>query len=425
MNRSDLAVAPVAAGPLAGLEHARRLLAEVRTVDELKHIGDAAEAIRLYVRKAQLGLELQNDATAIMLQARRRAGELLASMQKHAGGRPATVPENRCPNVSSFSTAASPPPRLAELRISDRQSSQWQQLAAIPAPIFERHLATAKAHGQVLNMAGALQLARQYRPPYQPPPAPMPEIAQLEARDRFDVADAAALPWPDGAVDLIVTSPPYATGMPYRGGGDLPDYQTWLQALGRWLAELYRVARPDGGRLCLNVPLDRALGGWQPVSADAIQQARQAGWQFRSWLLWDKGQAGAGTDRGSLDSASAPNVVAPVESVLVCYRGDWHRRGPAAVPHQLWLDHCGPRGLWHFPGVTDLDHVAPFPQQLPERCISLFSFPDDTVGDPFVGRGTTAVVAARLGRVAWAADRDPDCVARARAWVARERARAS
>jgi site-specific DNA-methyltransferase (adenine-specific) len=195
-------------------------------------------------------------------------------------------------------------------------------------------------------------------------------------------------------------------------GGDVPDYATWLSQLEAWLAELYRVAHHAWGRLCLNVPLDRDRGGWEPVSADAIDMARRVGWEFRTWLLWDKLQAGAGTDRGSLDSAAAPNLTAPVELVLVFYRGTWYRSGPAAIPHQVWLELCGPRGLWRFPGTTDL----------PERCITLFSFPGDVVADPFVGRGTTAAVAARLGRVAWAGDRDPSCVAAAREWVGREQA---
>jgi len=77
--------------------------------------------------------------------------------------------------------------------------------------------------------------------------------------------------------------------------------------------------------------------------------------------------------------------------------------------------------LWRFPGITDPASPAPFPEELPERCITVFSFPEDVVADPFVGRGTTAAVAARLGRVAWASDRDHRCVAAARAWVARQR----
>jgi site-specific DNA-methyltransferase (adenine-specific) len=133
--------------------------------------------------------------------------------------------------------------------------------------------------------------------------------------------------------------------VPYASG-DVASFAAWLKLMDDWLAELVRVARPAWGRLCLNVPLDRDLGGWAPVSADALHSARRVGWHFRTWIIWDKLQAGAGTDRGSIDSAAAPNVTAPVESVLVLYRGSWRRSGPAVVPHQDWLDLCGPSGCW-------------------------------------------------------------------------------
>jgi site-specific DNA-methyltransferase (adenine-specific) len=332
-------------------------------------------------------------------------------MERAGRGRPEKMSSAR-----TFSAAT-----LPELGITRNQASQWQQIAAIPDPVFEEHIASTRTHRQELTTAGALKLARPYRAPYVPPPVPVPAHDQLDARDRFDVANAARLPWPDGSVDLIATSPPYGLEQAYGTGDDAADYQAWLAALKTWLGELWRVAQPGWGRLCLNVPLDRDLGGWEPVSADVVQCARLVGWQFRTWIIWDKGQAGAGTDRGSIDSASAPNVTAPAESVLVFYRGSWRRDGPAAMPHDRWQEWCGPRGLWRFPGVDDPVHPTPFPEELPERCITLFSFPEDVVADPFVGRGTTAAVAARLGRVAWAADRDPKCVQRARAWVARER----
>ncbi len=403
--------------PLARLETARRLLADVRSVHDAKAIHDFAEAARVYARQARLGLEAQNDAAEIRLRAERKLGELLASMDKHPGGN-----VNRSLRATGWSEQ---PTRLHDLGISKSQSSRWQAIAAVPTHVFDQHLADVREQARrdgttELTSAGAILLARQYRP-HPRTLVPVSSCEQPDSRDRFDVADAAALPWPDGSVDLFVTSPPYGLDVPYTTP-DPPDYAAWLAALGRWLTELLRVARPDWGRLCLNVPLDRDLGGWQPVSADVLQVARAVGWHFRTWLIWDKGQAGAGTDRGSIDSAGAPNVTAPVESVLVFYRGQWKRSGPASMPHEAWLELCGPRGLWRFPGTSDPLCPAPFPEQLPERCVTLFSFPGDVVADPFVGRGTTAALAARLGRVVWASDRDPACVAAAEVWAARERA---
>ncbi|HET6316537.1 MAG TPA: DNA methyltransferase [Chloroflexota bacterium] len=411
--------------PLARLELACQLLAQARTPDEVTAIADVAEAARIYARQARLGLEAQNDAAEVRLRAERRAGELLAQLELHRGGRPTAPPDSAPENLLQPVTGFARPPavRLEELHITRRQSSQWQRIARLPAPVFDDYLRTTRARKRELSSAGVLELARRHRGHHDPAPAPLvtaePAFASL---DRFDVADASALPWPDGAVDLIVTSPPYALAVPYAGG-DVSGYATWLELLEAWLAEMFRVANADWGRLCLNIRLDRDLGGWQPVSADAVQVARSVGWLFRTWILWDKLQAGAGTDRGSIDSAGAPNVTAPVESVLAFYRGNWRRLGPPVVPHDAWLELCGPRGLWRFPGTADAACPAPFPEQLPERCITLFSFPHDVVADPFVGRGTTAALAVRLGRTAWASDRDLAAVAAARQWAARERAR--
>ena len=415
MNPSALAIHAVVDNPLAKLELARHLLAETRSVDEVKMIRNLGEAARVYARQARLGLEAQNDAAEIKLRAERRLGELIATLPKQDGGDAARARSQAATEV---------PPRLDDLGISKSQSSRCQTIAAVPESVFEEYVTGVRKQGRAdgkteLTTTGALLVARQYRPSSSPTRLLTPPLEQSDLRHRFDVADAAALPWPDSSVDLVVTSPPYGLDVNYQDADD-SDYAGWLGRLATWLAELYRVAQCASGRLCLNVPLDRDRGGWQPVSADAINVARTVGWHFRTWLLWDKLQAGAGTDRGSIDSAGAPNVTAPVESVLVFYRSSWYRSGPAAMPHQSWLELCGPRGLWRFPGTSDPASPAPFREVLPERCITLFSFPEDVVADPFAGRGTTAAVAARLGRIAWTSDRDPTCVAAARAWVARE-----
>jgi DNA modification methylase len=55
-------------------------------------------------------------------------------------------------------------------------------------------------------------------------------------------------------------------------------------------------------------------------------------------------------------------------------------------------------GHWRFPGATQHLHPAPFPEELPRRVMRMFSYPGDTVLDPFLGSGTTARVAANMGR---------------------------
>src|SRR6266542_5021477 len=105
-----LAIVKPTESPLARLELACRLLAEARSLDEVKVVVDLAEAARVYARQARLGLEAQNDAAELRLRAERRAGELLAEMQKNAGGRPPVqatsgvgVEENPLRAVTGFS----------------------------------------------------------------------------------------------------------------------------------------------------------------------------------------------------------------------------------------------------------------------------------------------------------------------------------
>ena len=85
MNPSALALHAVVDNPLAKLELARRLLAETRSVDEVKMIRNLGEAARVYARQARLGLEAQNDAAEIKLRAERRLGELLAMLPTATG----------------------------------------------------------------------------------------------------------------------------------------------------------------------------------------------------------------------------------------------------------------------------------------------------------------------------------------------------
>ena len=143
--------------------------------------------------------------------------------------------------------------------------------------------------------------------------------------------------------------------MGYHDTDDNEGYETYLEHVADWAVEMFRVAGPQG-RICLNVPLDTARD-WDvahqagyfrphPIYADWLMELLEAGWLYRQTIVWND-------------------------------------------------------GFWTFPGAHRIseDHCpAPFPEELPRRCMRMFSFPNDVVLDPFLGSGTSGVVAAQCGR---------------------------
>jgi site-specific DNA-methyltransferase (adenine-specific) len=302
-------------------------------------------------------------------------------------------------------------------------------LAALPdADRAELAIAAAREHLSVKQLRGLV--AEKLRAHRQvPPPSPVDDVSYeyTDVDTVIQVLDAGALPWRDGSCDLILTSPPYCLDVPYAEGGDVGDYPTYRQLMAVWAAELHRVAHPEHGRLCLNVPVDRTRDSHEAIYAHWVAALEAAGWRYRTTIFWLDNQAGPGVARGSVDSPGAPSVHAPLEVVIVACRGQWarHETRPHDLGHDDWLQLCGPRGLWSFPGVADPTHPAPFPEELALRCIRLYTYRGDVVADPFAGRGTTPAMAARLGRRVLAGDRAAEYVTVACAWVARERATAA
>ena len=155
MNPSALAIHAVVDNPLAKLELARRLLAETRSVDEVKMIRNLGEAARVYARQARLGLEAQNDAAEIKLRAERRLGELLAALPKQDGGDAARARSQAATEV---------PPRLDDLGISKSQSSRCQTIAAVPEPVFEEYVTGVREQGRVDGKTELTTTARFWLP---------------------------------------------------------------------------------------------------------------------------------------------------------------------------------------------------------------------------------------------------------------------
>ncbi|MCB2210176.1 site-specific DNA-methyltransferase [bacterium] len=202
---------------------------------------------------------------------------------------------------------------------------------------------------------------------------------------------------PDSSIHLMVTSPPYNAQKEYDEDLSLDDY---LDLLGRVWAETYRVLVP-GGRVCINVA-NLGRKPYLPLHSFIIDQLVQIGFLMRGEVIWNKAaSASPSTAWGSWLSASNPVLRDVHEYILVFSKSSFKRpKGDrentiAKADFLEWT-----KSVWQFQAVQarQIGHPAPFPEELPHRCIQLFSYKDDVVLDPFAGSGTTCLAAKRDDR---------------------------
>ncbi|MEM1795692.1 MAG: site-specific DNA-methyltransferase [Sulfolobales archaeon] len=203
---------------------------------------------------------------------------------------------------------------------------------------------------------------------------------------------------PDRCVHLVVTSPPYNVGKEYDEDLTLGEYLDFIEEVMR---EVYRVL-VWGGRICFNVA-NLGRKPYIPLHAYIIQRLEEIGFLLRGEIIWDKGDAvsGSSTAWGSWCSATNPLLRDQHEYIIVASKGDFRRNKgykEDTITKEEFLEFT--RSIWRFPpeSAKKVGHPAPFPEELPYRCIQLYTFKEDVVLDPFVGSGTTCVAALKAGR---------------------------
>jgi modification methylase len=217
-----------------------------------------------------------------------------------------------------------------------------------------------------------------------------------------------------GSIDLTVTSPPYWQIKDYHSPGQIGHGQTlhaYLHDLEQVWRECFRLTR-ESGRLCVNVGDQFARASLHgryrviPLHAEIICQCVAAGWDYMGSIVWRKkttmNTSGGATVMGSYPYPPNGIIEIDFEYILLFKRPgparkiDRRRKEAAAISKEDWKSWFS--GHWDIGGARKKGHEAPFPEEIPRRLIRMFSFPGDTVLDPFLGTGTTALVALSLGR---------------------------
>ena len=262
-------------------------------------------------------------------------------------------------------------------------------------------------------------------------------LPPIPVAEPFVVGDARTMTAvADGSVALVVTSPPYFAGKAYEeelaAEGIPSSYLEYLEMLTEVFAECVRVLEP-GGRIAVNVA-NLGRRPYRNLAADITRiLERDLGLLLRGEIVWQKGEGASGSCAwGSYRSASNPVLRDVTERIVIASKGRFDRALPVAKRAERHLPSHSTvltdeflsmtLDVWSIPpeSARRVGHPAPFPVELPEQLIRLYTFADDLILDPFMGSGSTLVAASRLGRRYVGYDLDPEYAALARQRVADE-----
>jgi DNA modification methylase len=232
---------------------------------------------------------------------------------------------------------------------------------------------------------------------------------------------------PDETVHLVVTSPPYWTLKKYNDYenqlGDVEDYEQFLKELDKVWKHCYRVLVPGGrlvcvvGDVCLSRRKNKGRHTVVPLHASIQEHCRKIGYDNLAPIIWYKIAnavfEASGNGAGFLGKPYEPNAVIKNDIEFILMERKHGYRKPSVATRTLSIISNENHKQWFQPiwsgvtGASTRNHPAPYPEELAERLIRMFSFVGDTVLDPFMGTGTTTVAAAKWGRNSIGVELDP------------------
>lgn len=202
---------------------------------------------------------------------------------------------------------------------------------------------------------------------------------------------------PNNCIHLMITSPPYNVSKVYDDDLSLKEY---LQLLENSFNETYRVL-VNGGRACINVA-NLGRKPYIPLSDYISKIMLDIGFNMRGEIIWNKAaSASPSTAWGSWRSATNPILRDVHEYILIFSKGDYKRERKGkenTITKEQFMEYT--KSIWtmNAESARRIGHPAPFPEELPNRLIQLYSFKGDIILDPFMGSGTTAISSIKSER---------------------------
>jgi modification methylase len=253
-------------------------------------------------------------------------------------------------------------------------------------------------------------------------------VREIPTDHDLRLGDARSFEVPPESVQLVLTSPPYWTLKEYRDSdgqlGHVENYDEFLDQLDQVWQRCFDALVPGGRLICVvgDVCLSRRKNNGRhtvvPLHASIQEHCRKIGFDNLAPIIWHKiANAVYEVENGSggfLGKPYEPNAVIKndIEFILMQRKPGGYRTPSVASrvlsviseeQHRQWFQQ-----IWHgLTGASTKNHPAPYPVELAERLIRMFSFVGDTVLDPFMGTASTNIAASRFGRNSIGIEIDP------------------